>query len=247
VSKIGGGSIPSSGQSITGRVTGGGGVLAGRVVVGGAPVVVGQVIKSVPLVECWHCGTLADCSWETAYVLRWVHGSSEKYCALGGYVCYLDVEDSKSFILGGVSGSGLVELWGFQSSTRVQEVLPLTTRNHLRELFAKYNGARELVLVKCEVPAWAVSDRVFVGLDYKYLPVRLSEGVDDSRVGVATRFIWQVGIPLLLTDVSVLTVVEEWVVTTDESVRDVIFEDPDHISSVGRRRVIFPFSFSDVV
>ena len=89
--------------------------------------------------------------------------------------------------------------------------------------------------------------RVFVGLDYKYLPVRLSEGVDDSRVGVATRFIWQVGIPLLLTDVSVLTVVEEWVVTTDESVRDVIFEDPDHISSVGRRRVIFPFSFSDVV
>ena len=109
MSKIGAGSIPSSGQSITGRVTGGGGVLAGRVVVGGAPVVVGQVIKSVPLVECWHCGTLADCSWETAYVLRWVHGSSEKYCALGGYVCYLDVEDSKSFILGGVSGSGLVE------------------------------------------------------------------------------------------------------------------------------------------
>ncbi len=111
MSKIGVGSGPFSGQSITIQVPSAGGVLTGCGRPVGASMVMGQVIKSIPLVECWHCGTLADCSWETAYVLRWVHGYSEEYCALGGYVCYLDVEDSKSFILGGVSGSGVTSRW----------------------------------------------------------------------------------------------------------------------------------------
>lgn len=106
------------------------------------------------------------------------------------------------------------------------------------------------------VPEWALGGSVYFGggrgrlfpEGFRKTPV-VPERVEKSLVGGLLERVCfrELSHPSLVGDVSVLTVVEEWVVTTDESVRDVIFEDPDHISSVGRRRVIFPFSFSDVV
>ncbi len=169
-------------------------------------ILVGGLSVDDVLVKCWHCGCGLELGGLGRNSVSWVH-VGPSVCFWAGGVCSLSVGGWSALF---PEGGGL-ELWGFEAEPGVVPWVFLSSLAGLQSVVkAGWGGVlSEWGLRKYSVPEWALGGNV---LGFASVGDVLGGRVDsvDGRVGLVTRMVVLDGIPLVLADESVVSVVGEY-------------------------------------